>query len=712
VARVAVLEPQISLERIPLMEQLIGLDQFIDAWRMAFANAQERLDPLTTAYREFAGELRYCRGIDATLRSYAIAEVARRRQLPFPDVDRPQITPALGSFLIAAHNLLWLARHWRSVAAERSEEELPNVVSQFVMTPLRAVAGAEALGVGDLLTITELARWVAEVLSENRGRSAIIPFALSSADHTLAANALTGASGDKSMDWQSRADAWLRAAVEAFRPEFEANGFHLPEIRARAEKPPRHSRLSLRRALGATRGSLSDPSAVEVLVDPNLNSAIDVLQVLKHELVHATLVASHPHHQHGPEFMRTAAAVGMLPKPATPWTGPGRADAAAIAERLGPFPAPPRPDAAQSDLETWRAQMGRRIRRLIKREARRGAADRRELSWRPLPDPITSALFALRTLSPIARLEGALNGTPTFEEWDSRWPGLHALVSSSQAAGTRQELASRLGLRLGGPNLADDRLAAILDVLTNFDRRPDLLNREHWYEFVATLLEAALATIAAGTHDSYAVTPLLWRRWAQEPGGRRSLAFWTGRLSRLAEDMAADREAHEHPALVWRWLRIARATLIPWLDPGGYSTLCLGHWLEGLLESHSAAPAFKIGSRVARVSLVDIVAIWSRSLQAERDIRLDQPTADAAYEAREKSKQRLGALPLVKQLIAKAEATTGPHKVVERVDVASAKLADLVRYSVPSQTDPRPPAPEAAPFMQSVSYELRYELKR
>ena len=137
-------------------------------------------------------------------------------------------------------------------------------------------------------------------------------------------------------------EAWLEKAIAVyFRPLFEQIGYKIPELvhvsvgwgygRASAE-----SKIILGQCWS---GVASEDSAPHIFVSPMVSDPAEVLAIIAHELIHATL---DPDMSHGKEFKTLADAVGLT-GPMTETT----ADISTSAEymlmaeeggELGPYP--------------------------------------------------------------------------------------------------------------------------------------------------------------------------------------------------------------------------------------------------------------------------------------------------------------------------------------------------------------------------------------
>ena len=112
-------------------------------------------------------------------------------------------------------------------------------------------------------------------------------------------------------------EAWLLLAVDAVAPIFHEKGFQVPRVRVSCAIPSTSVRGS---AVGQCWGrSMSEDGVNEIFISPVYSSAIEVLDTLVHELVHAV---DDCQHRHGPVFKKIALAVGLQGKMREASAGP------------------------------------------------------------------------------------------------------------------------------------------------------------------------------------------------------------------------------------------------------------------------------------------------------------------------------------------------------------------------------------------------------
>lgn len=102
-------------------------------------------------------------------------------------------------------------------------------------------------------------------------------------------------------------EEWLTAAIEELRPVFDAVGKPVPQRIRPACGFPLGSKRS--KAIGQCwADTASADKSIEILISPVLDNPVAVFEVLVHELCHATAGAMN----HGVNFQRTAASMGLV----------------------------------------------------------------------------------------------------------------------------------------------------------------------------------------------------------------------------------------------------------------------------------------------------------------------------------------------------------------------------------------------------------------
>jgi hypothetical protein len=130
-------------------------------------------------------------------------------------------------------------------------------------------------------------------------------------------------------------EEWLRAAVDDLRPDFERVGRTVPEDLYISVGFPSKSALAKKnqRIGECWRGTCSADGKPHVFITPLLGDPVRVLDVLVHEMLHATGIMGH-----GADFRRPALALGLTGKMTATTAGPDLEKRLhALANRLGVF---------------------------------------------------------------------------------------------------------------------------------------------------------------------------------------------------------------------------------------------------------------------------------------------------------------------------------------------------------------------------------------
>jgi SprT-like family protein len=133
---------------------------------------------------------------------------------------------------------------------------------------------------------------------------------------------------------------WLEAAVEALRSRFADAGYRIPEkVRVAIGWAKRAASCGAIGECWAVEAS-SDQHA-ELFISPELTEGARILDVLAHELVHATVDAmTGTRVKHGKPFKQCALAIGLQRPMRSTTAGPEFvAWAEALFKRIGPYPA-------------------------------------------------------------------------------------------------------------------------------------------------------------------------------------------------------------------------------------------------------------------------------------------------------------------------------------------------------------------------------------
>ena len=110
---------------------------------------------------------------------------------------------------------------------------------------------------------------------------------------------------DKQVTVERTREAWLLNAVEKLKPLFKKQGYDVPKVQVSCG----FASTGKNRHTGECWPKLFTNSAInEIFISPKLDDAVEVMDTLVHELVHAV---DNCEHSHGAEFKRIALAVGL-----------------------------------------------------------------------------------------------------------------------------------------------------------------------------------------------------------------------------------------------------------------------------------------------------------------------------------------------------------------------------------------------------------------
>lgn len=128
-------------------------------------------------------------------------------------------------------------------------------------------------------------------------------------------------------------EVWLRNAAELLRPLFAEHAATVPNVHVSVGFPKSRGR----RAIGQCwDGQASEDGQAHVFICPTQTSAVNVLGILTHELVHASVGCACGHK--GP-FAKLARKLGLAGKLTATVPGPILTESLrAIAEKLGAYP--------------------------------------------------------------------------------------------------------------------------------------------------------------------------------------------------------------------------------------------------------------------------------------------------------------------------------------------------------------------------------------
>jgi hypothetical protein len=139
------------------------------------------------------------------------------------------------------------------------------------------------------------------------------------------------------MPYQFR-EAWLAAAAEHFRPDFEEHGspFHA-QVRVTCGWPSRGGLAPKKRTVGECWSTTaSADGANEIFISPVLSDPIEVVSVLVHELVHAAVGTKCGH---GEMFRSLAVKMGLTGPMRSTFPSPHlRQRLNTLCQQLGPYP--------------------------------------------------------------------------------------------------------------------------------------------------------------------------------------------------------------------------------------------------------------------------------------------------------------------------------------------------------------------------------------
>ncbi len=129
-------------------------------------------------------------------------------------------------------------------------------------------------------------------------------------------------------------ESWLRAGVEALRPLFAAKHHVIPECQVSCGFASTGLRSGHIGQCWST--ASSEDARNQIFISPSLSNAVEVLDTLVHELIHAV---DDCEHKHGPVFKKIALGLGLKGPMRGASAGPellGKLQA--IALQLGPYP--------------------------------------------------------------------------------------------------------------------------------------------------------------------------------------------------------------------------------------------------------------------------------------------------------------------------------------------------------------------------------------
>jgi hypothetical protein len=128
-------------------------------------------------------------------------------------------------------------------------------------------------------------------------------------------------------------EAWLLNAVEKLKPIFKRQGYDVPKVQVSCG----FTSSGKSKHAGECWSSLSTQAAInEIYISPKYDDAVEVMDILVHELVHAV---DNCKHKHGAEFKKIALAVGLEGKMRSASAGTKlKNELTDIAKSLSPYP--------------------------------------------------------------------------------------------------------------------------------------------------------------------------------------------------------------------------------------------------------------------------------------------------------------------------------------------------------------------------------------
>ena len=129
-------------------------------------------------------------------------------------------------------------------------------------------------------------------------------------------------------------ESWLEAGVKALTPLFSKAGYAVPLCKVSCGFTSTGVRSGHIGQCWSTRASADGLN--QIFVSPALEDAVEVLDTLLHELVHAV---DNCEHKHGREFKKIALKVGLVGPMRSAGAGPElKPKLTALLDQLGPYP--------------------------------------------------------------------------------------------------------------------------------------------------------------------------------------------------------------------------------------------------------------------------------------------------------------------------------------------------------------------------------------
>ena len=132
----------------------------------------------------------------------------------------------------------------------------------------------------------------------------------------------------------STREAWLEAAVRELLPVFAKAGHDVPPCRVSCGFASTGARTGTIGQCWSTKAS--EDGVNQIFISPALSDAVEVLDTLAHELIHAV---DNCKHKHGKEFKKIAISLGMVGPMRSAGAGPALKEKLKLmATKLGPYP--------------------------------------------------------------------------------------------------------------------------------------------------------------------------------------------------------------------------------------------------------------------------------------------------------------------------------------------------------------------------------------
>jgi hypothetical protein len=137
----------------------------------------------------------------------------------------------------------------------------------------------------------------------------------------------------KSTASENTREAWLLNAVEKLKPLFKMQGYDVPQVQVSCG----FTSSGKNRHAGECWSTTATKAVInEIYISPKYEDAVEVMDILVHELVHAV---DNCEHKHGAEFKKIALAVGLEGKMRSASAGVKlKNELVEIAKSLNPYP--------------------------------------------------------------------------------------------------------------------------------------------------------------------------------------------------------------------------------------------------------------------------------------------------------------------------------------------------------------------------------------